>query len=184
MKNLKEITKSPFFMTLVLLLLLTFMYTNNEAFENDESSSDDKFGAASSQPMESPSDSKPTNFTESKNNVTPMGGKPRMGPYDGLCVRNLSKVVDDLVPNDKLVNYFGNQIPPQNVTSDNSVLSGPNVDGDKNSPQRLSMFANNYASLNCCPSTYSTDRGCVCVTKKQKDFLSRRGYNNVTNNVA
>ena len=59
-----------------------------------------------------------------------------------------------------------------------------NVDGDKNSPQRLSMLANNYASLNCCPSTYSTDRGCVCLTKKQTDFLSRRGYNNVTNNVA
>ena len=107
-----------------------------------------------------------------------------MGPYDGLCVRNLSKVVDDLVPNDKLVNYFGNQIPVQNVVSDNSVLSGPNVDGDKNSPQRLSMLANNYASLNCCPSTYSTDRGCVCLTKKQTDFLSRRGYNNVTNNLA
>ena len=62
MKNFKDITGSPFFMTIVLLLLLTFMYTNNEAFENDESSSDDKLGAASSQPMESPSDSKPTNF--------------------------------------------------------------------------------------------------------------------------
>ena len=46
------------------------------------------------------------------------------------------------------------------------------------------MLANNYASLNCCPSTYSTDRGCVCLTKKQTDFLSRRGSTNVTNNVA
>ena len=169
---------------LTLLLFLVFMFTSVEQFENQESSSEDKFGAASSEPMESPSDSKPTNFTESKNTVTPLTEKKRMGPYDGLCVRNLSKVVDDLVPNDKLVNYFGNQIPVQNVVSDNSVLSGPNVDGDKNSPQRLSMLANNYASLNCCPSTYSTDKGCVCLTKKQTDFLSRRGYNNVTNNVA
>ena len=169
---------------LTLLLFLVFMFTSVESFENEESSSEDKFGAASSEPMESPSDSKPTNFTESKNTVTPLTEKKRMGPYDGLCVRNLSKVVDDLVPNDKLVNYFGNQIPVQNVVSDNSVLSGPNVDGDKNSPQRLSMLANNYASLNCCPSTYSTDKGCVCLTKKQTDFLSRRGYNNVTNNVA
>lgn len=179
---MNKFMKNPLFITLLLLLLLTFMVYDKEPFEND--SSEDNFGAASSQPMESPSDSKPTNFTESKNNVTPMGGKPRMGPYDGLCVRNLSKVVDDLVPNDKLVNYFGNQIPVQNVVSDNSVLSGPNVDGDKNSPQRLSILANNYASLNCCPSTYSTDRGCVCLTNKQKDFLSRRGYNNVTNNLA
>ena len=169
---------------LTLLLFLVFMFTSVESFENQESSSEDKFGAASSEPMESPSDSKPTNFTESKNTVTPLTEKKRMGPYDGLCVRNLSKVVDDLVPNDKLVNYFGNQIPVQNVVSDNSVLSGPNVDGDKNSPQRLSMLANNYASLNCCPSTYSTDKGCVCLTKKQTDFLSRRGYNNVTNNLA
>ena len=178
---MEKFMKNPLVITLFLLLLLTFMFYK-EPFEND--SSEDKFGAASSEPMESPSDSKPTNFTESKNNVTPLSEKKRMGPYDGLCVRNLSKVVDDLVPNDKLVNYFGNQIPVQNVVSDNSVLSGPNVDGDKNSPQRLSMLANNYASLNCCPSTYSTDRGCVCLTKKQTDFLSRRGYNNVTNNVA
>ena len=107
---------------LTLLLFLVFMFTSVEPFENEETSSDDNFGAASSEPMESPSDSKPTNFTESKNTVTPMTEKKRMGPYDGLCVRNLSKVVDDLVPNDKLVNYFGNQIPVQNVVSDNSVL--------------------------------------------------------------
>ena len=58
--------------------------------------------------MESPSDSKPTNLPNLKI-MLPIGEK-KNGSYDGLCVRNLSKVVDDLVPNDKLVNYFGNQI--------------------------------------------------------------------------
>jgi len=39
-------------------------------------------------------------------------------------------------------------------------------------------FANNMVSLACCPSTYSTDRGCVCTTEQQRRFLGeQRGSN-------
>jgi hypothetical protein len=40
------------------------------------------------------------------------------------------------------------------------------------------MFANSYASPDCCPSTYSTDRGCVCTTEFQDKYLGeQRGLN-------
>jgi len=55
---------------------------------------------------------------------------------------------------------------------------GPHVDGDKNSPQLLSMLGYNQASPSCCPSTFSTSTGCVCLTSKQSDFINGRGGNN------
>ena len=76
-----------------------------------------------------------------------------------------------------LMNYLGVQGPVQNIVSDNSFLTGPPVDGDADSPQRLFMFANNPTSLNCCPSTYSSSTGCVCTTEKQRDYVNRRGHN-------
>ena len=112
-----------------------------------------------------------------------------MGPYDGLCVRTLNNAFKDLsnnklVSNDELMNYLGVQGPVQNVVTDNTYLSGPTVDGDPETPQRLFMLANNASSPNCCPSTFSTSTGCVCTTDKQSDYIKRRGFNNDINNVA
>jgi len=40
------------------------------------------------------------------------------------------------------------------------------------------IFANSYASPDCCPSTYSTDRGCICTTDFQKKYIGeQRGLN-------
>jgi len=38
------------------------------------------------------------------------------------------------------------------------------------------MNACNF-SLDCCPSTYSSDRGCMCMNKKEEEVLKTRGYN-------
>ena len=32
-------------------------------------------------------------------------------------------------------------------------------------------------SLECCPSIYSNDKGCMCIDKKVSEILSTRGYN-------
>lgn len=37
------------------------------------------------------------------------------------------------------------------------------------------MFAKNISSPYCCPSTYSSDMGCVCTNKQQRDMISSRG---------
>ena len=121
--------------------------------------------------------------------MSPLDLKYKMGPYDGLCVRTLNNQFKDLsknklVPNDTLMSYLGVQGPVQNVSTDDAYLSGPTVDGEVDSPQRLFMFANNAASPSCCPSTFSTSTGCVCSTEKQDDYIRRRGFNNDNNNVA
>jgi hypothetical protein len=55
---------------------------------------------------------------------------------------------------------------------------GPHVDGQVDSPQMLSMLAFNQAKPECCPSTFSTSTGCVCLTNKQSDWIALRGGNN------
>ena len=172
-------------LTLVTGFSVCYLNKNIEGMDNAGN-----FGEASSDPSPSPADSLPAPPTRTNSpNITPIDTSLRTGPYDGLCVRTLNQKFRDLsnnklASNDKLMVYQGTQGPIQNMVSDNADLSGPNVDGDPNSPQRLFMFANNEASLNCCPSTYSTDRGCVCSTEKQDQFIRRRGYNNSAQNVA
>ena len=40
------------------------------------------------------------------------------------------------------------------------------------------VFSRNVASPLCCPSTYSTDRGCVCTTEQQRNMISSGRGNN------
>ena len=53
----------------------------------------------------------------------------------------------------------------------------PTVDGKRGSPRSMFMFAYNQCHPECCPSTYSCDRGCVCTTPRQRRWLARRGNN-------
>ena len=59
--------------------------------------------------------------------------------------------------------------------SDYIVTNGPSIDGSKNAPKSMFVYSQNKFSLKCCPSTYSSDKGCVCTSKKQNNFISQRG---------
>lgn len=63
------------------------------------------------------------------------------------------------------------------LTEDLASKTFPHVDGTPNSPQSLFMLSHNITSPACCPSTFSTDRGCVCLTKAQRNMLNGRGGN-------
>ena len=39
-------------------------------------------------------------------------------------------------------------------------------------------FANNIVSMDCCPSTYTSDQGCVCTTEQQRKFIGEQRGNN------
>ncbi len=109
--------------------------------------------------------------------MKPVDDKFRMGPYDGLCISSDKFMENNIVDNDELVTYFGFQIPPTYVTSQD-ILKGPTVDGTDKSPQKLTMFANNKTSLNCCgESPFMTSTGCVCLTDNQRKFIQSRGFN-------
>ena len=43
--------------------------------------------------------------------------------------------------------------------------------------QELFQFSGNKIGADCCPSPFSTDRGCVCLTDKQIKEFSTRGGN-------
>jgi len=116
--------------------------------------------------------------------MTASNDKFRMGPYDGLCISSDKFMENEIIDNDDLVTYFGFQIPPQHVKTSHDVLKGPTVDGQKDSPQKLTMFANNKTSLNCCgESPYMTSTGCVCLTDKQRNFIQSRGFNTNGNDI-
>ena len=118
-----------------------------------------------------------------ENSPGPTQQKPdMMGPYDGLCLQtgnkeNWMKTPDEtaLIPNDALFTYLSSQGPTKPVFTDNSVLDGPPIDGQPDSPKKMFMLANNRSSPNCCPSTFSTSTGCICTTNNQRDFIASRG---------
>jgi hypothetical protein len=55
---------------------------------------------------------------------------------------------------------------------------GPTVDGLPNSPTSMFMLKYNQSKPECCPSTFSTSTGCICLTGQQSDWINSRGSNN------
>jgi hypothetical protein len=48
---------------------------------------------------------------------------------------------------------------------------------DQTDDTALYQFANNKQSAECCPSAFSGDLGCVCLTGEQKALFGSRGGN-------
>ena len=71
----------------------------------------------------------------------------------------------------------GHNSPLKPVIADYSSLYGPSIDGEDDSPNKLFIFSNNLSSPACCPSTFTTSTGCICTSKKQRDFITSRGKN-------
>jgi hypothetical protein len=88
----------------------------------------------------------------------------------------------DLIDADHLSLFQGDQLPEEQPEVGYHPIYNefsPNVDGDINSDRSMYIFAYNKCRPECCNhSPYSCDRGCICLTQKQKGFLSSRGYNN------
>ena len=115
--------------------------------------------------------------------LTPVQKKFRIGPYDGLCVSSDKLTEEDLVLNKDLLTYLGVHGPTQ-IRSSQDVLTGPTIDGEKDSPQKLTMFANNKTNFNCCgESPYTTSTGCLCLTEKQRNYIRSRGFNKTSPDI-
>lgn len=44
---------------------------------------------------------------------------------------------------------------------------------------KLMYLVDNKVDSSCCPSSFNTDTGCVCLSDSQKDFMASRGGNKV-----
>ena len=77
----------------------------------------------------------------------------------------------------------GSTVPPRGTDSElsNEHSTYPTVDGKSTDKKSMFLFAYNQASPDCCPSTYSTSRGCVCTNLEQRNYVNSRGGNNSTN---
>lgn len=56
--------------------------------------------------------------------------------------------------------------------------NGTSVDGTPNTTNSMFMFSQNQCKAECCPSTYSCDKGCICPTENQKNFICNKGISN------
>jgi hypothetical protein len=59
----------------------------------------------------------------------------------------------------------------------------PPVDGIDETRKSLFTFAFNQCRPECCPSTYSCDKGCICSTEQQRKFINQRGIVNYPKNT-
>ena len=63
-----------------------------------------------------------------------------------------------------------------NIFYENSSLNYKDVeikDLPYDTNTKLSIFSENECKPECCPSQYSCDRGCICLTENQKKYLNR-----------
>ena len=95
--------------------------------------------------------------------------------FKSKCYKNPKKKVRfNLANNVTIHSPVGS---PHQLTEDLTSYNFPTVDGQENSPRHMFMFAKNQAHPECCPSIYSTDRGCICTTEQQEKLLQSRGTN-------
>ena len=195
----KDDYSSMLIATLVIAILLCYRrrgYLNIETFNPDEMAYIHGGSSAQSQ------HAMPKHFANVVNSVPkvplahesnpiPIKNNPNLmynnvSAYDGLCLNTGNKEFWSHSPNNvplindnSLYTVMGYSTSEKPVKSDSSSLSGPTLDGTDETPQKMFMLANNVASPNCCPSTFSTSTGCVCTTDNQRDFVASRGFNNL-----
>lgn len=124
----------------------------------------------------------PLSYNMGKCSGYDISGKPPIYPvyrnYDGLILKSAPAVNAPLSSEVTIFSPVGDGIK---LTEDPVAYSFNTVDGQKNSPRHLFMLAHNQSSFDCCPSTYSTDKGCVCLTDKQREMINGRGGNRTNN---
>jgi hypothetical protein len=68
--------------------------------------------------------------------------------------------------------------PYDNVPVDTApvdIISGVN------DPNELQFLQNNKTSNSCCPSAFTTDMGCVCLSTRDENLMASRGGNRSLN---
>lgn len=125
------------------------------------------------------------NIDESFSNYAPINHK--VSPYDGQDIGNISKEdYQKILQHNGPVKMVkeGEELP---LTSDVTIFSPvgdgikltsdigsnklPPIDGKEGSPRHMFMLSHNQHRPECCPSTYSSDRGCLCMTNDQVKMI-------------
>lgn len=101
---------------------------------------------------------------------------------DYYPIENFFNSSTSFISADKLAVTQGIAVPDENpspIMVDSTDPTLMTVDGTENAPKSMFMFTYNNKDMKCCKdSPYSTNGGCVCMTKEQNNFISSRGKNN------
>lgn len=95
------------------------------------------------------------------------------GSFDGLILRPGGSSTWRKQPNNvplkrgKMYTSFGTPLPLKCEMMYQKVPQNP-----------MFVFARNVASPACCPSTYSTDTGCVCTDAQMRRYIAQQRGNN------
>ena len=131
-------------------------------------------------------------FYANPDNLKQMININKLSNYDGLYLqpeggstwRHPPSDLRLLDPN-KVYTPQGNQI--NLYKSKNSTIGyhqvGPPVNDKSTSPKSLFTFAYNQCRPECCPSTYSCDRGCICTNESQRRLINKRGMISMPNYI-
>lgn len=129
--------------------------------------------------MREPFTGAPIDYVLGKCGGLKYGGVPDIatvtGNYDGLKLKNGTKPDYNILSGDKVA--YHSPVGDAYALNPDTYMTptyAP-IDGKLGSPQMMSMFAYNRSSPECCPSTFSSDRGCVCMSQAQRDFINSRG---------
>ena len=79
-----------------------------------------------------------------------------MGPYDQVSIGS------------GISGWAANEASPVGVSALPSQAEDPN---------KLMLMVDNKVSTDCCPSSFNTDTGCVCLTSENKALMASRGGN-------
>ena len=117
--------------------------------------------------------------------TSPLGKNQTTFNNNSKCIKNYEKYPllggvyhSDLQSNG---NVNGNQYNKSTYNDDlinlNLDPAGnyPAVDYGSNAPKSMFLLAHNQSSFDCCPSTYSDSRGCVCQTDSQAKYVRNSG---------
>lgn len=101
--------------------------------------------------------------------------------YDGLVLGLSPKPNYSLLPSDKVA--YHSPVGDAYALNPDPLISTtyPSIDGKDKSAKHMFMFAYNRSSPECCPSTFSSSRGCVCMSEAQRDYINKRGSNKSIN---
>ena len=80
-----------------------------------------------------------------------------IGPYDGVSIAGAA-------------GFMATEPTSAGGVSPVSASSDPN---------KLMYLVGNQVDTSCCPSSFNTDTGCLCLTSDQRDFMASRGGNKV-----
>ena len=94
-----------------------------------------------------------------------------------VCTNLIGSAIDYSI-GDGVQTSFVNTDVMQNSNKHETTMKGLGVPLPEG---KLSIFGENEINPNCCPSSYSSSKGCVCMTTEQVSFLNKRGGNRTLN---